>query len=249
MDDEVLFERQMATLRECLRAEPHVIERPGVWGAVAPALPDRSMMNSVVYEDADSLGGALEEVAADYEAAGIRAWSVWVPARDRAAARLLDRAGHVLDASPTVMCGVLDEMALNPALPAGVTVSTDEPLESLVTATAEPFGIDPEGFANAFSTGWAGDLTHIALLDGEPVASVMTYDHEGDCGVFWVATRAVARGRGIAGGLLTAALLVARDRGVATTSLQATAMGRPVYARLGYRDLGPIEMWERRRAG
>jgi hypothetical protein len=25
-------------------------------------------------------------------------------------------------------------------------------------------------------------------------------------------------------------------------------MGRPVYRRLGYRDLGVIEMWERRRA-
>jgi hypothetical protein len=42
------------------------------------------------------------------------------------------------------------------------------------------------------------------------------------------------------------ALADARRRGCATTSLQATAMGRPVYARLGYRDLGVIEMWERR---
>ena len=39
----------------------------------------------------------------------------------------------------------------------------------------------------------------------------------------------------------------ARRRGCATTSLQATGMGRPIYARLGYRELDVIEMWERRR--
>jgi len=45
---------------------------------------------------------------------------------------------------------------------------------------------------------------------------------------------------------MTRALLDARERGCTTTSLQATKMGQPVYDRLGYRDLGPIQMWERR---
>jgi hypothetical protein len=43
-------------------------------------------------------------------------------------------------------------------------------------------------------------------------------------------------------------LLDARERGCETTSLQATQMGLPVYRRLGYRELGVIEMWERRRS-
>jgi hypothetical protein len=45
------------------------------------------------------------------------------------------------------------------------------------------------------------------------------------------------------------ALVDARERGVETTSLQATAMGLSLYRRLGYRELGVIEMWERRRPG
>jgi GNAT superfamily N-acetyltransferase len=72
-------------------------------------------------------------------------------------------------------------------------------------------------------------------------------DVNGDCGIYWVGTMPDARGRGVATGLMRQALLEARERGCETTSLQATAMGRPVYRRLGYRELGAIEMWERRR--
>jgi hypothetical protein len=43
------------------------------------------------------------------------------------------------------------------------------------------------------------------------------------------------------------ALADAQDRGRLTTTLVATKLGRPVYERLGYRDFGAIEMWERRR--
>ena len=42
------------------------------------------------------------------------------------------------------------------------------------------------------------------------------------------------------------ALADASERGCRTTTLVATRLGRPVYERLGYRSLGPIEMWEQR---
>jgi hypothetical protein len=57
----------------------------------------------------------------------------------------------------------------------------------------------------------------------------------------------VRRPGGIATRLLAVALEQARGRGMTTTSLQASGKGKPVYARLGYRDLGPMTMWERRR--
>jgi hypothetical protein len=43
------------------------------------------------------------------------------------------------------------------------------------------------------------------------------------------------------------ALRDARDRGCETTSLEATAAGEPVYRAIGYRALGALQMWERRR--
>ena len=51
---------------------------------------------------------------------------------------------------------------------------------------------------------------------------------------------------GLAAGLLHRALRDARERGCRTSTTQATAMGRPIYERIGYRDLGPVHMYERR---
>jgi hypothetical protein len=51
----------------------------------------------------------------------------------------------------------------------------------------------------------------------------------------------------MASGLIGLALSEAREPGCETTSLQASGAGYPVYRKLGYRDLGAMGMWERRR--
>ena len=71
------------------------------------------------------------------------------------------------------------------------------------------------------------------------------YD-QGDCGIYLVATDPAARGRGLARDLTTVALNDARAAGCTSASLQSTAMGKPVYTRLGFRDFGSIQMWEKR---
>ena len=78
---------------------------------------------------------------------------------------------------------------------------------------------------------------------------MLASDHEGNCEIDGVATVPEARRRGISGALLGHALADAADRGVDTTTLVATAAGRPVYERLGYRALGVLELWELRRPG
>src|SRR5438067_13061400 len=77
-----------------------VLELPGVSAAIMPAMPERSVVNCVVYNDAGQLRSSLDELAAAYDAAGVRAWPVWVHGADERAQAVLAAAGNVLDAEP-----------------------------------------------------------------------------------------------------------------------------------------------------
>jgi len=222
-----------------------VVELDGVLATVTPVVPDRSLPNSVVYESEQQLEAALGELARIYDRAGVRAWTVWTPGFHERARRVLTDAGHVLDANPEAM--ILDLAQL------------ERPRDEDPEPDPEPMAADlglindrAYGLTETF-TAMLGDgpldpaSAYIARLDGRPAASVVTSDHEGDCAIWWVAVTPEARGRGFASGLIRRALAAARERGCDISTLQATKMGRPVYERLGYRGLGPIEMWERRK--
>jgi hypothetical protein len=90
-----------------------LMELDGVIATHVAVTPERSITNSVVYEDAPALARALGSLASAYDEAGIRAWAVWVPERDRAAQELLEDFGHELDAAPAAMAlelGAFDRM-------------------------------------------------------------------------------------------------------------------------------------------
>jgi GNAT superfamily N-acetyltransferase len=252
MDDPTLYKRQLDTLaaidRMMALAGPDStnLELPGVSVLIVPATPDRSVMNAVCYTDSSALAAGYDEISRAYDEAGITAWTVWTPAADTATARLLEERGHALDADPMVMCARMEELRLDPARLDGVEWTADASLAELAEVAGPAFGFEGDGLARAVSGPTPGAYNYIAKLEGEPVASVMAYDHEGDCGIYWVATSEHARGRGLSTAMMTAALIDGRDRGCTSTSLQATNAGYPVYSRLGYRDFGPIQMWERR---
>jgi GNAT superfamily N-acetyltransferase len=227
-------------------SDGHVIERDGVMAAVVPACPARSVVNCVVYSDAGALGDVLEELTAEFEHAGVHAWTVWVPEDDRDAAELLERAGHVLDARPAAMVRELGDFALSPP----VDLDLIEPdMEEAARLNDAAYGFAAD-FERAFKDVPPEPVhLYLARADGAPACTVLAYEEDGECGIYLVATRPEARGRGLATALMTHALIEARGRGCATTSLQATQRGRPIYQRLGYRDLGEIHMWERRGPG
>jgi GNAT superfamily N-acetyltransferase len=192
------------------------IERDGVVATITPAIPDRSIPNSVAYRDA------------------------------REAAALLEEAGHRLDATPTAM---IAELAMLPE-PDPDDLDWDVHADPEMLARINDAAYDwPVGtFAGAMAGFGAieGLRLYQARVDGEPVSVLGAYDNGGDCEVYFVATLAEHRGKGLARRLLHRALAEARDRGLAVSSLQSTKMGYPVYARLGYEPICRLEMWERR---
>jgi GNAT superfamily N-acetyltransferase len=223
-----------------------VIERDGVVAAVTPAIPDRSIPNSVAYRDAGALAAVLDELADAYGSAGVRAWTVWVPEDDREAVALLEEAGHRLDATPSAM---IADLAKLPELePDELDWNVRAEPRVLARINDEAYGWPVGTFAAAMAGFGAiqGLRLYQARADGEPVSVLGAYDNGEDCEVYFVATLPEHRGKGLARRLLHRALFEARDRGLAVSSLQATKMGYPVYARLGYEPICTLEMWERR---
>lgn len=225
--------------------ESELLRRDGLLAAVAPASPQRSLFNSVFYDDPAAPAREYEGLAAAYEAAGVAAWTVWVPDEDRETARLLAARGHLLDAAPRAMAMDLGELPAEPAAPAGVEPG---PVSAAEAAHLNDlaYGYGPDGFRAALAAETA-IRWHGAHRDGEPACCVGTIAVGDDCCVTGVATPPEHRGRGIASWLLLRALAEARREGLRSASLQATKAGAPIYERLGFADFGFIEMWELRK--
>ena len=71
-------------------------------------------------------------------------------------------------------------------------------------------------------------------VEGVAVATSMAVITGDVVGVFNVQTQPRARGRGFGTALTAAAMEAGRQRGATTAALQATAMGLPVYEKMGF---------------
>jgi GNAT superfamily N-acetyltransferase len=239
------LDRMLATMRSCFsamgRGAARWIERDGVGALVTPFVPDRSIVNCVICQPEADLENAYDWLESEY--AEINAWTVWVPESNRDQATFLESHGHKLDADPAMMVLDLRSFAPSGPLPDWKPALVEE--LARINDAAYPWrdgSLERALLESAFD-----DDDYRLYITGD--ASVLgVTDCDGDAGVFFVATLPEARGRGLAGGLLAAALVEARDRGCDISTLQATKVGEPVYARVGYRRFGAIEMWEKRKA-
>src|SRR4051794_18427893 len=237
--------RMLATMRDTFaamgRGKARWVERDGAGALVTPFVPNRSIVNCVILQPGADLEGSYDWL--ENEFAEVDAWTVWVPESNADQAAFLESRGHKLDAAPAMM--VLDVANYAPSGP------LPEWKPALVEELAR---------MNEAAYPWHDGSIECALLesayDDEEFRLYVTADAcvlgvndvGGDAGVFFVATLPEARGRGLAGGLLAAAMVQARERGCDISTLQATKMGESVYARLGYQRFGAIEMWEKRSA-
>ncbi|MET0927431.1 MAG: GNAT family N-acetyltransferase [Solirubrobacterales bacterium] len=219
----------------------------GVTAAIVPASPQRSICNSVAYSDGEALLAGLERLAGEYERAGIAAWTVWVPEPDDEVAAALERAGHKLDGSPVAMSLELER--LRPAELGDLDYESGADPAELGPMNELAYGPSAAGMARALTTPPDEAAIWAARDRGELACVMATIDHVDDLGVYFVATHPEHRGRGLASRLLTAALLDARERGLLSSSLQGSPMGRSIYTRLGYTTDFELRMYERRKPG
>jgi GNAT superfamily N-acetyltransferase len=219
----------------------------GLAYAVTPARPERSLVNAVLYEDGEVLAAALPELGEIYDAAGVQAWTVWVHVGDDAAARACAAHGHVLDATPALMWAPLDDAF---PLDVGPAAVVDDPSWRLLGDINDAaYGLPPDHLAVALADADpAAGLRAVALDEHDrPVAGACVLVAQGVAEVTMVATLPQARGRGLAAACMRRCLARGRDElGATATILEATKVGEPRYATMGYRRVGALGMWERR---
>jgi GNAT superfamily N-acetyltransferase len=90
--------------------------------------------------------------------------------------------------------------------------------------------------------------TVVAYEGDTALATAQAMLSHGIAGVFWVGTVEAARGRGLGEAVCRAVTNWAFDRGAAFQSLEASPMGEPIYARMGYEERYRLTEWYRKPA-
>lgn len=224
-----------------------VLRRGGVIASICPATPDRSLFNVVTAADPADIEPALEELESTYREAGVKAWTVWMAPGHRVGHEVLASRGHVLDAMPRSMGVELADFAPPQRdLPAGIELRPARDMTEVGAVNDAAYGIDP-GWGAAMAAEPIVGSNWIVADDGSgAVATAGTIAVEGDAVVTAVACRPESQGLGLASLILVRLLREAAEQGIRTASLQASKAGSPVYAKLGFRDVGFTEMWEKR---
>ncbi|GAP97399.1 GNAT family N-acetyltransferase [Leptolyngbya sp. NIES-2104] len=84
---------------------------------------------------------------------------------------------------------------------------------------------------------------YLALWNGQPAGISALYPKDGIAGIYFVATIPEARRQGIALAVTQAALKEAQNLGYQLAILQASPMGTPLYARLGFQEYCKLSLF------
>jgi ribosomal protein S18 acetylase RimI-like enzyme len=215
-----------------------VLSGTGVLAIATPAAPERPLFNAAF----GAVAERYDQLEAFFADARVDGWTAFVDPADERSASELARRGHVLDGEPRVMAADAAAVAEGPV---GELELAAEPTAAMAAALNDAVYGYPGSFARTLRS-LDGLHAVVALAGGAPAACALAHEVGGDCHITCVATLPEHRGRGLAGMLVRRLVRDGIGRGCDTTSLVATRAGAGVYSRLGYRDLGHLEMWERR---
>jgi ribosomal protein S18 acetylase RimI-like enzyme len=248
MDDEQLKRRGWAGMVEFQRLIGRhapaggLVETDQYVASSVPGIPS-SLMNAATPVDDAPLAPVVDEIERFY--ASTPKWGAWLdPAKADDAEALRDK-GLVLDSNPVLMAAelhVIDE-------PDDETQVERVEMHELGAVNDAAYGYSKPVIAPTLTPFPADELHAYGIRVNQALASVaLLIDHHDDTFVTMVATVPHHRGKHLASNLLRHALTQARQRGQTTTSLQASKLGQGIYARLGYRPLGEVHLYEKRPA-
>ncbi len=206
------------------------------------------LSNAVARLDPGVSPGEVMERARAFFAEDGRAFTLWIRGEQDADLDTLARAErlHAISDIPTPWMTLRTRLP-NAELPHGVTLSQVRDaaeLRDVVQVSQQawaPVGLPPAETASLLARPERMLAPHLiwvlARLEGRPAATAMVLCSHGVAGVYWVGTTPDARRRGLAELVTRAVGNLGLDAGMRVAALQASPMGRPVYARMGYESV------------
>jgi len=232
--------RSIAAFQRLLGHHPEgeLLERADFVASSVPS-SNSSLINAVVPDLDAAVAPHLDEIAGFY--ADIPKWGVWIDPGNTADAGALHDRGLVLDSTPVLMAAPVERVERTPDPRVGRVT-----LEEIGAVNDAAYGFPSGTFGSALAGIRPSEVRPYGIRDGDEAVSVaVVQDVDDDAFVTFVATLPSHRGKGLASAVLSAAL---HERDASTTSLQASKLGQSIYARLGYRPLGEIHLYEKRPA-
>jgi GNAT superfamily N-acetyltransferase len=217
---------------------------------VATGLPIPSMNGAVrARMEPGAAEGLVAETVAYFRSRGLpMTWLVGPGSRPDGLGALLSAQGlqHLHD-EPAMAA---DLAALRPTRPAPEDLRVERVDDEAALRDWCSFAGDPEMIARLFA--WLMEVAlgpsrtmvnFVARLGGRPVGTASTVLAAGVAGLYNVGVLPDVGRRGIGGAITLAALADAQAAGARAGVLHASAMGAPVYARLGFRTVGTVSFY------
>jgi hypothetical protein len=117
-------------------------------------------------------------------------------------------------------------------------VDHEEALADACVVLADGFGVPAEWFRDIYTPeGLGGGVVYLLRENGGPASTAVSYRGRSGLGIFNVATPQQWRGRGYGAAVTSRAVADGFANGADFAYLQASAMGEPVYRRLGFEQV------------
>ncbi|HEY7093526.1 MAG TPA: GNAT family N-acetyltransferase [Ktedonobacterales bacterium] len=204
-------------------------------------------------QTADALILASRERMAAYGVPG--SWHVSPSMRHDDLGQRLIAAGFTYSGNEPGMAVDLHALNEDASMPESLTIQRVRSAADIAiwaaTLNANGFGegaIESEWVGAMYERLGCGDETpwrhYLGLLDSEPVTTSTLFLGAGVAGIYFVSVHPDARRRGIGAALTLAPLRAARELGYRVGVLGASALGEPVYRRLGFTAYCQIALYE-----
>jgi GNAT superfamily N-acetyltransferase len=249
-----MFDRSMVDFYLESRQRPWTdikVDDDVVWGSTG--LPLQSFNGAVAATFSDETADARIETVLEYFRSLKLDMSWWVgPTSPAGLGERLVAHGLVTDFVAPGMAASLEGWSA-PPVPDGLQIertrdaaSFHEAMDVMFEGFEMPRDSQPlfeERFRSYAIGPRANQRTYVARLDGRPVATSLGAVLDGVVAIYNVATVPAARRRGGGGAITAAAMADAQAQGARWAILESSGMGRPVYERLGFREVTQVEIY------